>query len=287
MNGLHTADCNSPVMLHDLALHEQPADRHDAPRILWIHGYTMSSELWRPLWAWLPEFHHTGLDLPGHGDTRRPIRPKAPLSDMAVAVQEASQASGARIVAGLSFGATVAFQAALERPAEFDTVLLASLNLCGGEQDAEAATCHLEMKRLLVARGIGPWLAQRWLSVPPRIFAGAQRRPDLFAAIRRVVEAHTWLELSNQGMVAMARYKQDPALAKGLEGKLALLVGEQDLPSCVRSAYQLKRQVKGTTCEHLEDCGHLPLLERPEAAAQWVRSSLATRLGRIGAGGAP
>ena len=38
-----------------------------ADKVLWVHGYTMDSSLWQPLWDELPGWHHFGIDLPFHG----------------------------------------------------------------------------------------------------------------------------------------------------------------------------------------------------------------------------
>ena len=34
----------------------------DGDKVLWIHGYTMDSSLWQPLWDQLPDWHHIGME---------------------------------------------------------------------------------------------------------------------------------------------------------------------------------------------------------------------------------
>ena len=37
------------------------------PKVIWLHGYTLNSSVWLPLWRRLPGWTHIGIDLPGHG----------------------------------------------------------------------------------------------------------------------------------------------------------------------------------------------------------------------------
>jgi hypothetical protein len=36
-------------------------------KVLWIHGYTLDSSIWKHLWQHLPRWQHIAIDLPGHG----------------------------------------------------------------------------------------------------------------------------------------------------------------------------------------------------------------------------
>jgi pimeloyl-ACP methyl ester carboxylesterase len=249
--------------------------RGAGPTILWVHGYTLAASIWEPLWDRLPDFAHIALDLPGHGASTRPISQAARLSDFSQAVAEVADLHGADIVIGLSFGATVALQAGLERPTRYAALLLAACGLAGGPQDREAADCHLDLVRLARARGVGPWLADRWLSCPPKIFEAIRAKPDAFAPVEAVVRRHAWTELTQENMASMARDIQSLAAIARLEMPLALLVGEHDMEAFKRSAHLICKAAKRASCSYAALAGHLPLLEEPDEGAAWIRAQLA------------
>lgn len=262
----------------DIAVRTRPGP---GPAILWVHGYTLDAGVWGPLWDRLPDYAHVALDLPGHGASTRPIARVARLGDFSHAVAEVADAHGADIVLGLSFGATVALQAALDRPARYAALLLAACGLAGGPQDREAADCHLELARLARERGIGPWLADRWLACPPRIFEAIRARPAAFAPVEAAVRRHAWTELTHEGMASMARDVQSPAAIARLDMPLSLLVGEHDMAAFKRSAHLIGKAARHANCSYAPLRGHLPLLESPDEGAVWVRAQLAaSRPGR-------
>lgn len=250
------------------------------PRLLWIHGYTLDSSLWAPLWQRLPGYSHFGLDLPGHGRTRRAIPAGASLSAMADAVDVVARHWDVDLMVGLSFGATVALHTALRCPERWRGLLLAALALPGGPQDREAADCHLELLRLAGARGAGPWLADRWLQVPPRIFEGVARDPNLFAKIAEVVRRHSWAELFSDGLSAMGSSAPRAGALAALSMPVELLVGEDDMPAFQRAAQLVRRAVVHARCSYAQGRGHLPLLESPDEGAVWVEQALIRVLGQ-------
>lgn len=273
MNGIGTALNGS-----DLAVRTRAGA---GPAILWVHGYTLDASVWEPLWDRLPEFTHVALDLPGHGLSTRPITQGARLRDFSGAVAEVATAHGATILLGLSFGATVALQAALDQPTRYTRLLLAACGLAGGPQDREAADCHLDLVQLARERGVGPWLADRWLACPPRIFEAISALPAAFAPIAAVVRRHAWSELAQENMRAMAHDTQCLAAIAALPMPLSLLVGEHDMAAFKRSAHLIGKANRHASCSYAADRGHLPLLEAPDEGALWVRAQLNMAEGSI------
>lgn len=237
------------------------------PPLLWVHGYTLDAALWAPLWRLLPEHRHVGIDLPGHGASRA-IGPTDDLAAFARAVLAAARATGARRLIGLSFGGTVCLEAAAAAPDLVEAMLLCAPALPGGPEDQESADCNQQLLRLARERGIGPWLADRWLQVPPAIFAGAQRDPVLWARIVATVRRHRWDELK-----APAFAPRDTGLATRLSrvtAPIRLLLGDDDIPSFARTAEMLRRALPNARVDYIAGAGHLAPLEQPETAASLI-----------------
>jgi pimeloyl-ACP methyl ester carboxylesterase len=255
-----------------LALHWGGAEQ-GAP-LLWVHGYTLDATLWTPLWRCLPEFRHLGIDLPGHGASRA-IGPVDDLDALARAVLAVADAYGATMLVGMSFGGTVCLQAAAAAPTRFSAMLLAAPALPGGPEDQDSADCNQQLLRMAHERGVGPWLAERWLSVPPSIFVGAMRDANLWRAVQTVVRRHRWDELFSPSFVP-----RDTGLALRLarvRTPVRLLVGDEEIPSFARTADILRRILPAAIVGYVADAGHLALLERPAAAAAQIRDWLRSK----------
>ncbi len=100
------------------------------PAVLWIHGYTMDSSLWRPLWELLPGFRHIGVDLPGHGRSG-PLSPDATLPGLAARLASLAQAESARAVVAISLGSCLALQLAIEWPELIDRLVVGAATIAG------------------------------------------------------------------------------------------------------------------------------------------------------------
>ncbi len=244
------------------------------PIVLWVHGYTLDGTIFAPLWQKLSGFRHIALDLPGHGRSEPFSRADA-VEEMIDAVDRVARALGASRLVGLSFGGTIALEAALRAPERYHALVLASPGLLGGPVDPESATCHLEMLALARERGLGPWLAERWLAVPPQIFAGARRHPQLFAALAAIVRRHRFEELGEERMAALATTTRDLCDLRRIRARVQLLLGEEDMAAFKRTAELLRRALPDAGRSYVADAGHLCLLEAPEAVAPLLARALA------------
>ena len=213
------------------------------------------------------------MDLPGHGASR-PLAPGTRLGDLGRAVLDMADATEAAHLVGLSFGGTVALQAAMDSPGRFHSVCLASPGLVGGPQDSEAATCNIELMQLAKQRGIGAWLVDRWMSVPPRIFEGARKHPELFAALHQVVSRHGFRELQDESMALVQNDPQDKRRVARVESRTTLVVGEGDMEAFMRCAQLIHRALPHSQRVYMPGCGHLSILEDPDSGARIVDTSL-------------
>lgn len=257
-----------------LCLHRRPAlASRPAATVLWVHGYTLDGSIWSSLWDLLPEFNHVAPDLPGHG--RSPaFEGGETLAGMADQILFLAKEEGARNLVGLSFGGMVALEMAIRGPRALDTIVLASPGLAGGPHDPEAATCNQELIRLAAERGMGSWLTERWMSVPPGIFAGLANRPALRGALAKVIKQHRWDELRLPTMYNLQARPQSTRDIGGIAASILLLVGENDIPAFKRSTEIIRRAARRARRVNIPDAAHLCLLEEPDASAALTREHL-------------
>jgi 2-succinyl-6-hydroxy-2,4-cyclohexadiene-1-carboxylate synthase len=233
-------------------------------KVLWIHGYTFDSSIWHTLWARLPDRHHIGIDLPGHGASE-PLRVGETLPALARRIAALAQAEGVRHLVGLSFGGMVALQVAAEAPDAFATLILGSPGLGGGPEEPHAQLRNVELARLYRERGPGPWLTELWMQAPPDIFTGAAAHPALWDELRAVVDRHAWAELANAGMQALVNYRQPEKDLRRIRAATLILIGERDMDVFKRIGELIRRAIPAGRRSYVPDAGHLGMLENPAA----------------------
>lgn len=235
------------------------------PVVMWVHGYTLTSALWQPLWMRLPGFAHVGVDLPGHGGSA-PLRPGEDLISLGARLADWAQAEGVRHLVGLSLGSTVALQVALAAPGAFETLTMAAPAIGGGPAEASVGERFKEMRQMEAQLGRGPWLAERWMASPPHLFTTARADPALWAEVAPVVRAHGFDELPDFAIARLATPRQPLDRIAALGCRVLLLIGDRELPAFAETARLLAARCRHARLRTLDGAGHLCLLERPGPA---------------------
>jgi 3-oxoadipate enol-lactonase len=253
-------------------LHVETAGQ--GPAVLWIHGYTMDSTLWRPLWQLLPGFRHIGVDLPGHGQSG-PLRPGTTLPDLTERLAQLAQAHQARSVVALSLGSCVALQLAMTWPAIIDRLAVAAPTIAGATAAPGTARRNAELTMLCQLTGPGAHLTELWMTSPPDIFRGTERHPELRARLRVVIDRHSWSELSTGAMRSLTCLTHtDEDLAR-ITATTIVFAGDADMPTFAANAGRLEATIPRCRVVTVPEAGHLCLLERPETVAASLRAHLA------------
>jgi len=266
----------SPPDRRNLHCHEMSPQRsgaRPARRILWVHGYTLNASIWDHLWSLLPDHHHFAFDLPGHG-TARALVPGDTTRTLAEHVLSVARAVQATDLAGLSFGGTISLEAACLAPDLFETVILAAPGLVGGPEDPEAATCNQDLISMARERGVGPWLVDRWMTVPPQIFAGIETKSKLWNQLRDVALAHDWGVLQTGIMAGMFTHAQSAKRIGRIQSKISLLSGDHDMPSFLRCTELVRRANRNASKHNIAGGHHLCLLANSAECAAIINRVL-------------
>jgi pimeloyl-ACP methyl ester carboxylesterase len=249
--------------------------RGSGSRVLWIHGYTLDSSIWNELWDLLPEWSHIGIDLPGHGASP-PLVPGEDLPGLAHRITDLIVKYDIRHLIGLSFGALVALQVAIELPQFLSTLILGAPSLAGGPQETQVAVRFMELKRLFAENGAGPHMRKLWMTSPPNIFTYAEQHEPLWKRLCEIVDRHSWAELSDSSMENLASHVQHENELQKIEAASLVLVGENEMSAFKRCAELIRRSIPNCKRVYIPDVGHLCLLEAPRRVHSILRNHLAS-----------
>lgn len=241
------------------------------PPVLWVHGYTVDSSIWEPLWSRLPEWSHVAFDLPGHGQSPPPGNET--LRELGAGVAEAALRLGVRHVVGISLGTLLALEIVLARPRAFASVVLGAPTYGGGPTVPEARVRFEQLQAMHAALGGGPWMTNLWMQSPPDLFRYAASQPELWRSLQQVIGRHSWAELATRrGLPYLTREDQQLERAKESSSSLLLMVGEHEMPAFKESARDLKARFPNSAIAPLAGVGHLCMLEDVATSAGLLRA---------------
>jgi 3-oxoadipate enol-lactonase len=252
-----------------------PSAGRDTPVVL-IHGHSADLRLWEPQ---VPALVGAGYrvvryDVRGHG--RSSVPPTGYdwehyLADLRALLDHLRVARAH--LAGISMGGAIALELALEEPGRVASLTLLDSALPGFAYSARFEDDIERLRDAVRADGPRTALERHWLAHP--IFDGVRRRPEAFAALRRMV-----LDYPAADYLDDAEYTppERPAIERlhEVQAPALVVVGELDLPDFRIIADILAENLPQARKLVVADAGHLPSLEHPEEVNPALLSFLAT-----------
>lgn len=286
---------------HRLMLDDGPVVYRKAadgkPPLVLIHGWGGSSGHWQYTPQHLADVRDLyALDLPGHGET--PVRSGAtgPESLARLVIDFADGLGLDRFeLNGHSWGAAVAILVAAHWPDRVDRLVLTSLGTARNALERLALTqAHHQMS--LAMSLWRPWLemSRPWLALSRPAIAWFGAQPLVYRAIaghvlRRLPADDAMARAGVQGFLGTdplsalecAIGAGSPAFLSALETMATptlLVNADADAVMPPSGARALAARIQNVREARLDDCGHLPMIEQPEAYHRLVREFLVSTL---------
>jgi 3-oxoadipate enol-lactonase len=258
-----------------------PSARRETPVVL-IHGHSADLRLWEPQ---VPALLGAGwrvvrYDVRGHGRSSVPATGYSwehYLADLR-ALLDHLRVERAHL-AGISMGGAIALRLALDEPGRVASLALLDSALPGFAYSPEFEDDIERLREAVRADGPRAALERHWLT--HRIFDGVRRRPEAFAALRRMVLDYPAADYLDDAEYArtggrLAALSEAPAIERlhEVEAPALVVVGELDLPDFRIIADILAENLPRARKLVVPDAGHLPSLERPEEVNRSLLSFL-------------
>jgi pimeloyl-ACP methyl ester carboxylesterase len=256
----------------------------DGPPVVLFHGLGATSASFLPLMWDLARDHHVySVDLPGFGESAKPVRPlhAAYFARWAVSFLDALGIDRADLI-GNSMGGRVALEIALRTPERARRLVLLTPSLAWRRFRVAVRVVRLLRPELAVLPI--PMLHGIVLQSLRNMFAHPDNVPA--TAMNGAADEFVRYFSMPRGRIAFfsaAReiYLEDPHGRRGFWNRLSTLqvpalfvFGKKD--RLVPHTFQryVQRAVPHATCELLDECGHVPQFELPERTNGLVRGFL-------------
>ncbi|MGC4079542.1 MAG: alpha/beta fold hydrolase [Rubrivivax sp.] len=254
------------------------------PPIVFLHGLGATSASFLPtIWDLARDYHVFAVDLPGFGESDKPVRALHPeyFARWLVAWLDAVGLSRVHLV-GNSMGGRIALEVALTADARVDRVVLLAPSLAWRRYRFGARLVRLLRPELAVL----PMRAlHRMVTTSLRsMFAKPERVAD--AAMNAAADEFVRTFATPRGRIAFfhaAReiYLEDPHGTRGFWDRLPnlsspslFIFGERDWLVPRAFLRHVRRAVPAAEWELFEDCGHVPQFELPARTNASIRAFL-------------
>lgn len=256
-------------------------DAGQGPAIVFVHNGGTSSTIWRHQMTALASSHRVfALDLPGFGASERPeiaVR-LSDMVDLVIALMEAENLAPALLV-GNCMGANIATAVARRRPESVSGVLvinpLSEVSFSGGRIGflhtasrrfgAPMRLLRSVARRLRTPRFAGS-LALRFQLGPKGTTQNLHHDPELLACQLRADQLPALIDVLDD----MPAYGEMDAMSTPASVPIWIAWGEHNLVLSKSRSFHLTHLLHANRVDTVVGCGHLPMLEDPEAITSLI-----------------
>lgn len=227
------------------------------PDVLLIHGWMASKRYWHEAGDHLPKFRIWALDLYGYGDSEKPAigYTLEEYSAFLIRFLDSVKVTKCAVV-GHSMGGAIAARAVIEEPSRFWALGLVDAALAGIIRTPQPWSSEPLMRMFMrladTSRSFGHMTITGMFGVrapESRIILEEARKADIMAASlcgEMMSKSTDWGGLERLRVPSVMIYGEEDFLtARGMDREIASLLPRVET-------------------HYIKDCGHLPMLEKPE-----------------------
>ena len=259
------------------------AGKRTAPPLLLVHGLTLTCDLWmRNMDVLAERFHVIAPDMLGHGFTR-PVRAPdevdiaAKVDHLLELMDELGHARFA--VSGSSYGALIAANLYLAQPMRVSRLILNGSGSCFSSEAqliVAVSRAHANYDALMEASDPAGWREHL-----DTVVHAPSSVPEALPSLLALAYAQPWIAGYWRATIAAMsdphRFRPFRVLERLHEIDVPTLVlwGRNDKGASYDSAVAAVQELPQARLVGIDACGHLPMLEQPDAVNQAMHAFLA------------
>jgi 3-oxoadipate enol-lactonase len=235
--------------------------KENGPAIAFANPLGSNLSVWDKVVAALaPKYRIIRHDQRGHGRTSQPSKSTSfpELTDDLVAILDHLNVTKLHALIGCSMGAIVALDFGLRYPERVSKIIPCDGHPYSTPDGKKQWDARVQLVQEEGIDALAEQTANRWFTAP---WKADPANKETFKGVRDMVAG-----TSGNGFIANARAMDDYnylEAAKGLKVPSLLVCGAQDAP--LDAMKELEKAVPGGRLVEIENCGHLPMIEQPQA----------------------
>ncbi len=258
------------VHLPDLAM--AYTDAGFGTPLLFIHGYPLNRQLWKPQIEGLSqEVRVLAPDLRGHGESQAISGPYSMdmFADDLNAFLDALGVNQPVVVCALSMGGYVAFSFYRKYPQRIAGLILAATRAAADSPEARIG--RDQAISIASTKGISAITE----SMLPKMFSPQtyEQKPELVDQVRAIMN-HTSLKGVMGDLIGLKERADSTSTLSEIKLPTLILAGANDQIIPLKEAQSMKASIPGARLVVIPDTGHLLNLENPEAFNNAIRDFL-------------
>lgn len=231
-----------------------------------LHGFGSEKDHWVFFAKHIKNYHVIIPDLPGFGDNTRIMEQSYDVSTQADRLKKFLDLLGLKKIhiAGNSMGGNISAVFAARYPEMVTSVVLLDT---GGVKEPVESELHTQIRK-----GINPLVTgnekeydrmMKFVFVKPPLVPGPVKK----ILVEKAVKNRAFNEKIFSDITARPATLTPEVLGK-ISAPVLIIWGDSDRILNISSVSVLKKDIKNCTVRVIEDCGHSPMLERPEDTAE-------------------
>lgn len=241
--------------------------------LIFLHAFPLNSAMWGPQLAALPAgWRGIAPDLRGFGaspDGDQDVSTMELFAQDVVAMMDRLEIERA-VFCGLSMGGYIAFELWRSVPERIRALILSDTR--AGPDSSDAARARERLARRVEKEGVGIVVE----TMLPRLISSETRYtlPGVVESVKAMM-LETPPATVARALRGMAIRPNSEPLLRTIRVPALVMVGAEDAITGRGQVEFLARSIPGASMETIEDAGHLPQLERPDAFNRVLREFLA------------
>lgn len=239
-------------------------DIGEGPPLVLLHGGFVDHRMWDDQIAhFSPRFRVIAPDTRGHGASANASVPFRQTDDLAALLRHLDV--GPAVLVGLSMGAGIAVDTALEHPDLVSALVVSGAGTSEpAYEDPWVHAIQAEWARASAAGDVAAFVAAHLLFVAGPRRAVGDVDPAVVRKVREMVE-HTLSKHTGDEPPRLVAVHDTWARAAKLPVPVLAVTGDLDSPDCVRMAERLADTAPDGRTATVDGTAHYPNMERPEA----------------------